>query len=162
MNNAFAPTDDLRDWAEYTGEYQAVIQIRATPKLRETIGSALARGLTAQNGVSTLPAKMRFKSDFYRMSLKCGDREVEPIHPGKIPRMIDVKNLYVNATDATYEGFYTYPADAISPACGNISLELYSEKDVVNAKVKSLSSATVNRIWQDFEPFRSQSRTQQN
>jgi hypothetical protein len=40
---------------------------------------------SARNGVSTIPAKMRFKTDFYKMRLKCGDQEVEPIQPGKLP-----------------------------------------------------------------------------
>jgi S1-C subfamily serine protease len=153
----FQPLDDLRNWAEYLGEYRAVIEIRATPKLRETFGSALSRGLTAQNGISTLPAKMRFRADFYKMILRCGDKEVKPIHPGKIARIINVKNRIVNVTDATYEGFYTYPADAISPSCGEVSLEIYSEKDVLKAKVRALSTKTVNAVWSDFGPFRAQS-----
>jgi S1-C subfamily serine protease len=149
----FQPTDDLRNWAEYLGEYKAVVQIRATPKLRETFGSALTRGLTAQNGYSTAPAKMRFKADFYKMTLTCGDKEIEPIHPGKIAKMVSVKNAFVNATDATYEGFYTYPADAISPSCGEVSLNIYSEKNVVKAKVRSLSEKTINRVSEDFAPY---------
>jgi S1-C subfamily serine protease len=150
----FQPLDDMRNWAEYAGEYQAVIQIRATPKLRETFGSAFLRGMTATNGVSTIPAKMRFKADFYKMRLTCGGKEIEPIHPGKIAKVIGVKDRFINATDATYEGLYTYPADAISPNCGDVSLDIYSEKDVVKAKVKALSKKTVEKVWEDSEPIR--------
>lgn len=151
----FQPLDELRSWEEYVGEYQPVIQIRATPKLRETLGSALARGLTARNGISTIPAKMRFKTDFYKMGLKCGDRQVEPIQPGKVAKVIDLHNFFVNATDASYEGLYTYPADAISPSCGTVSLELYSEKNPESVKVRVLDKKLVERIWDDFEPYRS-------
>jgi S1-C subfamily serine protease len=152
--STFQPLDDLRNWAEYLGEYRAVVQIRATPKLRETFGSAFARGMTARNGVSTMPAKMRFKADFYKMSLKCADKEIQPIHPGKIAKVIDVKNRLISVTDATYEGLYTYPADAISPSCGEVSLEIYSEKNVLKAKVRSLNQKTVNAVWEDFRSFR--------
>jgi hypothetical protein len=153
--NTFNPLDDLRNWQEYTGDYRPVIQIRATPKLRETLGSSFARALTSTSyGVSTIPAKMRFRADFYKMSLKCGDKEIQPIHPGKIAKIIDVKNAFINATDATYEGLYTYPADAISPSCGEVSLEIYSEKDVLKAKVKALNPKTVNQVWADFTPWR--------
>jgi hypothetical protein len=152
--STFEPLDELRNWAEYSGEYRAVIQIRATPKLKETFGSAFARGMTARNGVSTIPAKMRFKADFYKMSLKCGDTEIQPIHPGKIAKVIDLKNRFVNATDATYEGLYTYPANAIGPNCGEVSLDIYSEKDVLKAKVKALSAKTVNTVWTDFQAVR--------
>jgi len=154
--DTFAPLDDLHNWEEYVGEYQPVIQIRATPKLRVTRGSAVARVLTSRNGVSAIPAKMRFRTDFYRMTLRCGGKEVQPIHPGKIPRVVDVKNGLINATDATYEGLYTFPADAISPNCGQVSLDIYSEKDVLRAKVKELDPKTVNRVWEDFAPFRDQ------
>jgi S1-C subfamily serine protease len=150
----FQPLDDMRNWAEYAGEYEAVIQIRATPQLRETVGSAFLRGMTATNGVSTIPAKMRFKADFYKMRLTCGGKEVEPIHPGKIAKVISVKDRFINATDATYEGLYTYPADAISPSCGEVSLDIYSEKDVVKAKVRALSQKTIERVWADSEPVR--------
>lgn len=152
---AFQPLDEMRNWAEYAGEYKAVIQIRASPKLRETFGSALTRALTStQYGVSTLPAKMRFKADFYRMVLRCGNQEIEPIQPGKIARMINVKDRFVNATDATYEGLYTYPLDAISPTCGDVSLDIYSEKNVLKAQIKGLSKKTVERVWEDGAPAR--------
>lgn len=150
----FEPLEDMRNWAEYAGEYQAVVQIRATPKLRETLGSALLRGMTATNGVSTIPAKMRYRADFYKMTLTCGGKEVEPILPGKIAKVINVRDRFVNATDATYEGLYTYPIDAISPSCGEVSLDIYSEKDVLKAKVKALSQKTVEKVWEDSEPVR--------
>jgi S1-C subfamily serine protease len=109
VQDTFRPLDDLRSWQEYVGEYRPVIQVRATPKLRETFGSALARVLTASNGVSTIPATMRFKADFYRMRLKCGTNEIEPIQPGKVAKVVNVHNYFINATDASYEGLYTYP-----------------------------------------------------
>jgi hypothetical protein len=64
---------------------------------------------------------MRFKTDFYRMRLKCGDQEIEPIQPGKVAKVVDVHNYFMNATDASCEGLYTYPASAIAPACPSIS-----------------------------------------
>ncbi len=154
VQQTFQPLDELRSWQEYVGEYQPVTQIRATPKLRETFGSALARGLTARNGVSTMPAKMRFKTDFYRMRLMCGDHEVEPIQPGKVAKVLDVHNYFVNAMDASYEGLYTYPWDAISPSCGTVSLELYSEKNPESAKVRLLDKKVVERVSTDYEPYR--------
>jgi S1-C subfamily serine protease len=150
----FQPLDELRSWQEYVGEYQPVIQIRATPKLRETFGSALARGLTAQNGISTMPATMHFKSDFYRMRLRCGDQEVEPIQPGKVAKVVNIHNYFVNATDASYEGLYTYPSTAISPSCGAVTLELYSEKSPESAKVRVLDKKVVERVGADFDAYR--------
>lgn len=156
VRDTFRPLDDLRNWNQYVGEYSPVIYVRATPKLRETGGSIFLRSLAAAGGAYNVPAKMRFKTDFYRMRLKCGTREIPPIEPGKIAHVIDVKNGFVNATDATYEGFYSYPADAINPSCGSVSLELLSEKNPNSATVKNLSEKTVARVWSDFEPYRTQ------
>lgn len=150
--DTFQPLEDLRAWAEYAGEYQPVIQIEANPKLRETFLSAFSRGLA--QGAYAGPAKMRFKTDFYRMRLMCGSKEVQPIQPAKVADVLNVHNPFVSVTDATYQGFYTYPPDSISPTCGRVALELYSEKDPNKPTVKMLDTNTVNRIWSDFEPYR--------
>lgn len=99
-------------------------------------------------------ATMRYKTDFYRMRLKCGDKEVEPIEPGKIAYVVDVHNHFVHATDATYEGFYTYPPDSIAPSCGKVTLEMYSERKPESAEIKVLDEKTVTKVWEDFGPYR--------
>jgi S1-C subfamily serine protease len=154
VQGTFRPLDHLRSWKEYAGEYQPVIQIQAAPKLRETFGSALVRSLTERNGVSTIPAKLRFKTDFYKMRLICGGREIEPIQPGKEAKTLNEKNYFVNVTDATYIGIYTYPYDAISQSCGRVVLELYSEKNPDSAKIRTLDRTTVDRVSADFAPYR--------
>jgi S1-C subfamily serine protease len=151
VQDSFRPLDDLRNWEEYLGEYKPVISIRATPKLRETGGSILLRSLAGQYAG---PAKLRFKTDFYRMKLFCGDKEIEPITPAKIAHMVSVKNFFVNATDATYEGFYFYSPDAIGPSCSEVKLELYAEKNPNSAVSKTLGEKTVSRVWDDFQPYR--------
>jgi len=154
IQGTFRPLDELRNWAEYVNEYRPVILIEANPRLRETFMSALGRGMAASGGVYGGPAKMRFKTDFYRMRLVCGDKEVQPILPGKVADVLDVHNPFVNVTDATYDGIYSYPYDAISPNCGAVTLELYSEKAPNMPVSKTLDPRTVSRIAIDFEPFR--------
>jgi hypothetical protein len=139
VQDSFRPLDDLKNWEVYVGEYKPVLLIRATPKLRETGGSVLLRSLAASGGAYTVPRKMRFKADFYKMKLVCGSKEVTPILPGKIAHVVDVHSGLVNATDATYEGFYEYPADSIGPSCGRVTLTLYGEKDPDKAFTKNLA-----------------------
>lgn len=156
VHGTFQPLDDLKNWAEYVGAYTPVITVRATPKIHETGGSIARRSLIAglsQGGYGGA-ATMRFKTDFYKMTLKCGDKEIAPIQPGKIARMLNAHNYFVNATDATYEGYYVYPPDSISPSCGRITLELYSEKKPESAVSKEFDEKTVSKIWGDFEPYR--------
>jgi S1-C subfamily serine protease len=143
------PLQELRGWREYLGHYQAVIMVRARPQLRETFWSSFSRGMAQGAG----QAKFRFRTDFHKMRLLCGEQEVMPIHPGKIAHVINEKNQFVNAVDATYEGIYTYPPDAISPDCRGVRLELYSEKEPEKAEIKELSPDVVRRIHSDFEPY---------
>jgi S1-C subfamily serine protease len=156
---AFDPSADLYNWAEYVGEYRAVVTVRATPKLRETFWSSFGRGLAAASGSYYLgPARMKFKTDFLRMELLCGSKLIAPIHPAKIARVIDVRNPYIKATDATYEGLYTYPVDAFSPDCGDVTLKVYSEKQPSQPTVKVLDQKTMARVWGDFEGWRQRAR----
>jgi S1-C subfamily serine protease len=157
VQDTFRPLDDLKNWAEYVGEYKPVIMIRAVPKIHETGGSIVRRSLIAgmsQGGYGGA-ATMRFKTDFYKMTLKCGDKEITPIQPGKIAHVLNAHNYFVNATDATYEGYYSFLPDSISPSCGRVTLALYSEKNPENAAVRDLDEKTVAKIWTDFEPYRS-------
>lgn len=155
----FDPLSDLFSWAEYVGELRPVVTIRATPKLAETFWSGLPRGLAAAGGSTYLgPAKMRFKADFYKMRVLCGGKEIAPIHPAKIARLVNLKSPFVNATDATYEGLYTYPVEAFSPECRTVTLQVMSEKDPSKAAVKLLDRRTVDTVWSDFEAWRREGR----
>lgn len=153
VQNTFEPLRDLRGWAEYAGEYKAVLMVQAAPQLRETFMSALGRGLASSGGGYGGPAHLKYKTDFYRMRLLCGGKEVEPIHPGKAATVANAHNAFVNVTDATYVGIYSYPADALQPSCGEVVLELYSEKEPDKPNRKVLDSKAVERIWADFQPY---------
>lgn len=161
VQDSFRPLDDLKNWEVYVGEYKPVLLVRATPKLKETGGSIFLRSLAASGGAYNVPAKLRFKADFYKMKLECGTQEIMPILPGKIAHVVDVRSGLVNATDATYEGFYEYPAESIAPSCGRVTLTLYGEKDPNKAFTKMLDEKTVSRIFEDFAPYRLQQATEQ-
>ena len=61
---------------------------------------------------------------------------------------------FVSVTDATYEGFYSFPYDAISPGCGSVTLEIFSEKSPDKPASKVLDAKSVERIAEDFAPLR--------
>lgn len=149
VQGTFRPLDDLRNWAEYAGEYKPVLEIRAQPKLRETAGSAWTRAMISP----ALQARVRFKTDFYKMVLKCDGKEIQPIHPAKVAHVVSVKNRLIDATDATYEGYYVYPPDAISSKCDAVTLELFSEKKPDKAKVMDFKSTLLDHVVEDFSPY---------
>jgi hypothetical protein len=142
----------LKNWAPYLGEYTPVIEIMATSHMRETTGSLLGRALTG--GVYSEPWQMKFKTDFYKMKLKCGEKEIRPIQTGKIEEILDKSHRFTKVGNSSSMGFYSYPPDAISPACGQVTLELHSLKNPDKATVKTLEGKSVERIWADFAAYR--------
>ena len=134
------------------GEYKPVIMLRATPKAGESFWGGFTRNLAAAYGIHT-QANIRFKTDFYQMKLFCGEREVLPIHPAKIAHLLSESNYFIRAQDATYEGLYTYPAGAITTACGRVRLEIFSERNPDKASSKNLDDKTITRIDDDFSPY---------
>ena len=142
----------LKNWAPYLGEYTPVIEIMATSHMRETTGSLLGRALVG--AVYTDPWQMKFKTDFYKMELKCGEKEIQPIQTGKIEEIVDNSHRFTKVVNSSSVGFYSYPPDAISPSCGQVTLELHSLKNPDKATVKTLEGKSVERIWTDFEAYR--------
>ena len=155
------PLDELRNWREYVGGYAPVINIYARPRLHEKFRSAFSRAMAAANGQAAGPAQMKFKGDFQRMRLLCDDKEIEPIQPGKVAYSYNVSNRIVQVTDASYEGLYTYAADAISPSC-KMELLIESAEKPDKPRFIELNRKLVQQVWDDFVPyFNSPHRTQQ-
>lgn len=153
VQDTYRPLDEFANWAEYVGEYRAVLTIRASPHYGESFWGAVGRGVAANYGIHKA-AKLHFKTDFYRMKLKCDEREIEPIQPGKAVVGYNIDDYFIDFTDVSYKGLYTYAADAISPTCGQVKLELFSEKKPNSPTVKVLNPKSVLRVSADFEPYR--------
>jgi S1-C subfamily serine protease len=141
--------DAPRDWESEAGGNRAVLGIYVVPKVREGFGSALSRSLRNGNGA----ANLKFKTDFQSMKLYCGEKEVQPIHPGRIPLTVNLHNASVKLEDSTYKGAYFYPPDAVNPQCGTVKLAIYSSKSEVPV-VKVFDGNTTSRVWGDFDAFR--------
>jgi len=114
-------------------DYRPVLVVRVRPKF----GTLL---------------KVRFKNGFVRMRLVCGGKEVTPVEPGR--GEYELLNMRGKTIDTTFQGRYIYLPDAVSPACGGVVLEIYSEKDPNTPISKPIDAATVDRVWTDFEAYR--------
>jgi hypothetical protein len=153
VQNTFDPLEGLRDWMEYAEAHKPVLTVNAKPQLRQTFLSQLGRELAPAIEMYAGGPRWKFKTDFYRMKLLCGGKEVEPIQPGKAATVLNAHSAFVNVTDATYDGYYSYPPDAISPSCGKVMLQLYSEKDPDKSESKELDQKSIDRVWSDFRPY---------
>jgi Trypsin-like peptidase domain len=114
-------------------EYHPVLVVRVRPKYNAMF-------------------KVRFKNGFVRMRLLCDGKEVTPILPGR--EDFDLYDQRERKVDTTHQGAYEYLPGAVSPACGAVVLEIYSEKSPNTPEVRVVDPATVQRVWADFEPFR--------
>jgi S1-C subfamily serine protease len=126
---AKAPASVLED----AQDYRPVLVIRVRPKF----GMFL---------------KVRFKDGFERMRLLCGGKELAPILPGRSE--FELYDQRGRKADTTFQGEYEYTPDALTPACGNVVVEIYSEKDPNTPFSRPIDSPTVQRVWEDFGPFR--------
>ena len=141
-------SDTPKEWEEEAGAHPAVFGIYVMPKAKEGFGSALGRSFNAMSA-----AKLKFKTDFQKMKLFCGSKEVEPIHPGRVPVTVSVRNRAINMDDSTYKGAYIYSPEAVNPGCSEVKLAIYSSKSE-EPVIKVLDEKSVQHIWADFEAFR--------
>src|SRR5260370_35230880 len=102
QQNANQGTDDSdasKEWEEDAGAHPAVFGIYVMPQAKEGFGSALGRSFSVNP-----TAKLKFKTDFQRMKLFCGSKEVEPIFPGRVPVTVSVRNPGCKRDESTYKG----------------------------------------------------------
>jgi S1-C subfamily serine protease len=141
-------SDEPKEWEEEAGAHPAVFGIYVMPKAKEGFGSAFGRSLNPNSA-----AKLKFKTDFQTMKLFCGDKEVLPIHPGRVPVTVSVQNRAVKMEDSTYKGVYLYAPDAVNPDCGQVKMEIFSSKGG-EPIVKTFDEKTIQHVWADFDAFR--------
>jgi hypothetical protein len=137
---------DFGDWSEYFADVPPVLVIRVTPKLAEGFWTSIARGAAYTQGVA-LPSIKHFKPGFSRLRVLCGDEEVTPIHPFTLEQR-------VSETDAVREGLYVFDPSALGPHCKSVKLVVYSEKAPDKPDTRAVDAQVIERIWQDFAPFR--------
>jgi hypothetical protein len=146
---------NLRNWAEYAGELKPVVQILAIPEMKMT-GKSLLLGaiLVAGTGMMT-PPDMKFKADFYEMTLVCDGAVVTPIQRGKSELVVPMQSYYRVKNRFTYAGIYTFPVDPFEPGkCKQLTLNVFSEENPSIPAKKILTPQMVQRVWMDFDGYR--------
>ncbi len=131
-------------------KYEPTLSIWAHPQMKLAFWKTWGDNMATNNQG---PSTFRPKSSFGRMRLLCGDKEVEPILPGKFAIGTGA-NRWVRVDQSAFYGLYSYTPDAISSNCGKVTVELYSASQPDKPLVKVLDENQVKRVWQDFEPYR--------
>ncbi|HKY46037.1 MAG TPA: serine protease, partial [Pyrinomonadaceae bacterium] len=152
---ATAKDFDMRRYSFDVGEFSVFVM---TPTVRHRLAAATAQDIKAfaelkkWGGyaradkpvlfIHAAPRSVESKSEFYKMRLLCGDREVEPILPAKVARF-----------EATIEGVYAYSPKAISADCGTVTLEIVSAGNPYKVRTKNLDQKIIARVDEDFSPY---------
>ncbi len=132
-------------------KYEVALRIAAIPQTKMPFWENMANS-SLSNGRA--PTVIRYKTGFAKMRLLCGEKEVDPIWPGRVKEGAQDRGWNVVLADESSGGRYLYAHDAISPKCGKVTLQLFSTKNADHPVEKILDAQQVERIWQDFEPYR--------
>lgn len=134
-----APTEPDR-------KYDAVLVVVVLPKTKMPFWENMGAGRDR-------PIVRRYKTAFQKLRLMCGDKEVLPIWPGRVVAGMGVTRNAIVA-DESYGGRYVYEPNAISPQCGKVTLQIVPAKEGGQTVEKEFEENLVERLWQDFEPYR--------
>lgn len=153
---------DLSVWDQYAGELQPVVQILALPETTPTGKSMAMAAITNLTIGYTTPLDHKYKADFAQMKLLCDGQEVVPIRRNKTEIARDLQNYYKTKKRYTYAGVYSYPYDIFGPGrCTQMQLHVFSEENIEEPIISTVTEAVKNRIWTDFADFRNQSAKKQ-
>ena len=99
------------------------------------------------------PVHVHYKNGFSKLMLLCGDHVVEPVWPHRTLEEGGTSWNVVMSNEST-GGRYVYRSDAIQPGCGTVKLRVVATKKEDEVLEKVLDEKVVQRIWEDYEPYR--------
>jgi len=131
------------------------VQILALPETGAS-GASMALSLLSQGTIGyATPLDQKYKADFYQMKLMCDGQEVVPLIRNKTEIVRDLQHYYKNKKRYSYAGVYSYPYDVFAPGrCSQMQVQVFSEEDIETPINSDVSEATKNRVWLDFQDFR--------
>jgi len=110
-------------------------------------------------GRSGGPPVRHYKNGFSKMMLLCGEHVVEPVWPRRTLEEGGGTWNVVMSNDST-GGRYVYRSDAIQPSCGTVKLRIVATKKDDEVLEKVLDEKVVQRIWEDYEPYRDKGKAE--
>jgi S1-C subfamily serine protease len=137
---------DLGAWSGYFDNLPAVLIVRVTPKMVEGFWKRVGREAARTQGADLPPFK-DFKTSFGRMRATCGGLDVTPIHPFVLEHQVADKKII-------REGLYVFDPGAFGPHCATVTFSFFSEAQPERADPLTLTRPVLDRIWNDFAPYR--------
>jgi hypothetical protein len=150
--DTYDPTADIKDWAQYVGEYRAVVQIVVEPKIKATAGSALASGFAGSRVLH-----YRYQGDVDTLRLRLNALQVTPIALGREPIGGKMQGPGGHMEDVAYLGYAEFTPDTFDPVAGKnggLVVEIVDESRNGEVTKVMIPQDLVQRVWNDFAPMR--------
>lgn len=156
-DEAYSETKQSRDWEQYVGDGNTpVVTIAIAPRVAETTGSAILRGLAGSGG-ALAQASYVFQGDvrgahFYRNGV-----EVEPIFGGHGPIVQNVETQFVKLKDVADYGYYVLPPELFRPdsmgAPARVRVAIADLKRPTETSGTEIDGELSARVWNDFRAY---------
>jgi hypothetical protein len=91
------------------------------------------------------------ETDSLRLRASCGGADLVPIHPFVLEHRISEK-------DVIREGLDVFDPAAFGPQCDRAALSLYFGEGPGETDTLTMDAKAIERIWQDFTPYRASAR----
>jgi hypothetical protein len=165
QGESFSPFEDLKSWAQYTGQYAPVVLVQIAPKVGETTGSAIGNvlGAIAAGAAYRGAHKYEFKGDLKDVTLRLNDEEAVEIQRGMsfVPLVLSESNYWGTyyGKDLARAGVLVLAPEMFKPAEGRwpaVTLVIDDLKRPGRPLSILLPQRTVERVWADFAPYREQ------
>ncbi len=131
-------------------DYDVVLRVAVIPRTKTPFWENMANSAASSRRPPTI---LRYKNGFAKMRLLCGEKEVDPIWPGRVTEGTG-HGWNTDLVDESSGGRYVYAHDAISPQCGQVKLQIFSTKEPNLPVERVLDARQVTRIWEDFDAYR--------
>jgi putative serine protease PepD len=157
-------TDPIQNWVswdEYVGARKSVVIINVMPRIGETAGSLWGNilGTVAAGRNWIWRQNVAFRGDFQNMQLLRNGSEIVPIQRARIPAMLNFQSFLISGRDYAKAGVYVYGPDDFAPNADGSFPELVLQAQSLGREQPvriTLGPATVEKIWNDFAPYRAE------
>lgn len=151
--DTYDPVADMKGWAQYVGEYKALVRVVIVPRIKPTFGSAFGAGLLGSSAVR----HYRYQGDVDTLRLTRNGKEVQAIRIGRAPIGQRFAGAAGHMEDVAYLGFAEYPPEAFEPPTADgdhLALEIVNEAKGGAITREELQEDLLRRVWQDLAPLR--------
>lgn len=157
-NERYSGLKEFRDWYRFAAnEFAPLVQIKVSPKVGETTGSAFGRALAA--ALAGVPTKgtFKFQGDVSEVRFFRNGYPIELIRGGTTPIEQYIDEQWVSLKDVANFGAYMLSPLAFAPDTAgtppSIQIEVLDLKKQNEPRCGELPRKVVAHVWNDFLPY---------